>query len=48
MGNLFRMDADGANIHQVGKSTLHEGHAALMPDGRPQFRGRPGALDDKP
>ncbi|MHC4228750.1 MAG: TolB family protein [Planctomycetota bacterium] len=34
MGNLFRMDADGANIHQVGKSTLHEGHAALMPDGR--------------
>ena len=34
MGNLFRMDADGANIHQIGKSTLHEGHAALMPDGR--------------
>ncbi|MHC4603516.1 MAG: HzsA-related protein [Planctomycetota bacterium] len=34
MGNLFRMDADGANIHQVGKSTLHEGHSALMPDGR--------------
>jgi hypothetical protein len=28
------MDADGANIHQIGKSTLHEGHAALMPDGR--------------
>jgi hypothetical protein len=34
MGNLFRMDADAANIHQIGKSTLHEGHAALMPDGR--------------
>jgi len=34
MGNLFRMDADGANIHQIAKSTLHEGHAALMPDGR--------------
>jgi len=34
MGNLFCMDADGANIHQIGKSTLHEGHAALMPDGR--------------
>ncbi len=34
MGNLFRMDADGANIHQIGKSTLHEGHSTLMPDGR--------------
>jgi hypothetical protein len=34
MGNLFRMDADGANIHQIGKSTLHEGHASLLPDGR--------------
>ncbi|MFH1718598.1 MAG: hypothetical protein ABIF19_14685, partial [Planctomycetota bacterium] len=34
MGNLFRMDPDGANIHQIGKSTLHEGHASLMPDGR--------------
>jgi len=34
MGNLFRMDADGANIHQIGKSTLHEGHSALMADGR--------------
>jgi len=34
MGNLFRMDADGANIHQIGKSTLHEGHSALLPDGR--------------
>jgi len=34
MGNLFRMDADGANLEQIGKSTLHEGHGALMPDGR--------------
>ena len=34
MGNLFRMDADGANIHQIGKSTLHEGHATLLHDGR--------------
>jgi hypothetical protein len=28
------MDGDGANIHQIGKSTLFEGHASLMPDGR--------------
>lgn len=34
MGNLFRMEADGANIHQIGKSTLFEGHASLLPDGR--------------
>jgi hypothetical protein len=34
MANLYRMDADGANIHQVGKSTLFEGHASLLPDGR--------------
>ncbi|MHC4638351.1 MAG: HzsA-related protein, partial [Planctomycetota bacterium] len=34
MANLFRMDADGGNIHQIGKSTLHEAHASLMPDGR--------------
>ena len=34
MGNLFRMEADGANIHQLGKSTLFEGHSAVMPDGR--------------
>jgi len=33
MGNLFRMDSGGANVHQIGHSTLHEGHAALMPDG---------------
>ena len=34
MGNLFTMDADGANIQQIGHSTLHEGHASLLPDGR--------------
>jgi hypothetical protein len=34
MANLFRMDPDGANIHQIGKNTLHEAHASLMPDGR--------------
>jgi len=34
MSNLYKMDADGANIHQIGKSTLHEGHSSLMPDGR--------------
>jgi len=34
MGNLFRMESDGANIHQIGHSTLFEGHAALLPDGR--------------
>ncbi len=34
MGNLFVMNADGSNIHQIGHSTLHEGHASLLPDGR--------------
>jgi len=34
MCNLYRMDGDGANITQIGKSTLFEGHGALMPDGR--------------
>ena len=34
MANLFRMEGDGANIHQIGKSTLFEGHASLLPDGR--------------
>ena len=33
MGNLYRMEADGANIHQIGHSTLHEGHGSLLPDG---------------
>lgn len=34
MGNLFKMKPDGANIHQIGRSTLFEGHGSLMPDGR--------------
>lgn len=34
MANLFRMEADGANITQLGKSTLFEGHSTIMPDGR--------------
>ncbi|MCT4587529.1 MAG: hypothetical protein N4A71_06885 [Carboxylicivirga sp.] len=34
MANLYRMNADGSNIIQVGKSTLFEGHSALMNDGR--------------
>jgi hypothetical protein len=34
MGNLFTMDADGRNIQQIGHSTLHEGHASLLADGR--------------
>lgn len=32
--NLFRMDADGANIHQITKNTLFDNHAELMADGR--------------
>jgi len=34
MANLFSMDHDGANIVQIGKSTLFEGHSSLLPDGR--------------
>ncbi len=34
MANLYRMDGDGANIHQIGKSTLFEGHSSVMDDGR--------------
>jgi hypothetical protein len=34
MANLYRMEADGANIHRIGGSTLFEGHNRLMPDGR--------------
>ncbi len=34
MANLFRMESAGANIHEIGKSTLHEAHGSLMPDGR--------------
>ena len=31
---LFRMTADGANIHQITRSTAHENQLSLMPDGR--------------
>jgi hypothetical protein len=34
MANLFKMDSDGANIHQIGRNTLFEGHPSLMPEGR--------------
>jgi hypothetical protein len=34
MANLFRMNADGSNMHQIGKSTLFEGHGSLTEDGR--------------
>ncbi|HEY3323962.1 MAG TPA: hypothetical protein VGP72_26150 [Planctomycetota bacterium] len=32
--NLHRMEADGANIYQITKSTLFENQSSLMPDGR--------------
>ena len=31
---LFRMESDGANIHQITRSTTHENEISLMPDGR--------------
>ncbi len=31
---LFRMDSDGANIHQITRSTVHENELSLTPDGR--------------
>ena len=34
MCNLYTMEADGANIQQIGHSTLFEGHPSLLPDGR--------------
>jgi hypothetical protein len=34
MGNLFTCAADGSDVEQIGHSTLHEGHASLLPDGR--------------
>ena len=32
--NLYRMEADGANIHQITKSTLFERPTDILPDGR--------------
>jgi len=34
MGNLFKMEPDGANIHQLDRNTLHSGHSSLLGDGR--------------
>jgi hypothetical protein len=34
MCNLHVMDADGANIHQISKNTLHDAHGSLLEDGR--------------
>ncbi|MDR2429659.1 MAG: hypothetical protein LBD14_01955 [Puniceicoccales bacterium] len=34
MANLYRMEPDGANIHQISKNTLFDGHGVLLPDGR--------------
>jgi hypothetical protein len=34
MGNLFTINADGTDLRQIGHSTLHEGHGAMLPDGR--------------
>jgi hypothetical protein len=34
MANLYRMNSDGSNITQIGVSTLFEGHASLLSDGR--------------
>lgn len=34
MANLFVMDGDGANIHQIGHNTQFEGRGSLLPDGR--------------
>ena len=32
--NLFRMEADGANVHQIGKNNLFDNQPSLMSDGR--------------
>ncbi len=33
MGNIYRMEADGANIHQITKNTLFDRPNDIMPDG---------------
>ena len=35
--NLYRMEADGANIHQISKNTLFDFQCSLMPDGRVMY-----------
>ena len=37
MCNLYRMRPNGANIHQIGVSTLFEGHATVLEDGRVMY-----------
>ena len=32
--NLFAMDADGANVHQIGRNNLFESRPSVMDDGR--------------
>lgn len=34
MGNLYRMEGNGANIRQLSENILHDGHPTVMPDGR--------------
>jgi len=34
MCNLFTMNADGSDLDQIGHSTLFEGHASVLADGR--------------
>ncbi len=34
MANLYCMDGDGANIHQISKNTLFDGQSSVMQDGR--------------
>jgi Tol biopolymer transport system component len=49
MGNLFRMESDGANITQIGVSTLFEGHSSLLSDGRILYdRTRIQGLQQRP
>jgi hypothetical protein len=36
--NLFRMEADGANIHQLSRNNLFDSQATVMPDGRIMYR----------
>jgi hypothetical protein len=36
--NLFRMEPDGANIHQISKNNLFDSHGHLLPDGRILYR----------
>ena len=33
-GNIFRMDADGSNIRQLGRNNLYESRPSVLPDGR--------------